>query len=161
MLKHHPYLAMKFSWKGCVKMSKVDLNSSHAPALVEIMNSNTEVVEIDMRVNPNIGHKGIEIMTEGLNQNKTLRKLSFADCGIDDIPSKFVGSLLKENDTLQYVWLLDNKHIGDEGAKMIMQAVVDEGGHYGQSGFNNTLCHVYIDSFSVRNTYQEIFRRDL
>jgi len=51
---------------------------------------------------------------------------------------------------------LDNKNLGDEGAKNIMKAFVDEKGKNGMPGYNNTLHHVYMNGCGVSKACQEI-----
>jgi len=156
LLKYYPNLALNLPWKGCLKFSELGLDSSHAPALVEIINSNPQVVEIDMRDNKDFGPEGVKIMAEGLKQNATLRKLSFHACDINDVSAQYIGELFKENRALEYVWLLDNKNLGDEGAKNIMKAFVDEKGKNGMPGYNNTLQYVYMNGSGVSKACQEI-----
>ena len=95
-------------------------------------------------------------MAEGLQQVGTLRKLSFHVCDINDASAKYNGDLFKENRALEYVWLLDNESLSDEGAKSIMEAFVDEWDKNGEPDYNNTLQHVYINGCGVCEACQEI-----
>eukprot|EP01083_Nonionella_stella_P021399 59357_1 len=148
LFKYVPEIAMKFAWKGCLKMSLLGLNNSHAPALARIINSNDEVIEIDLRGNTNIGHEGVKILSDKLKNNKRLKKLSFHQCDIDNVSAKYIAELFRENTALKYIWLLDNENITDEGALSIMQSLVDRNNDVGGS-YNSTLNHVYMNGTGV------------
>jgi len=147
LLKHVPEIAMKFPWKGCLKMSLLNLNSSHARVIAEIINLNEEAIEIDLRGNKEIGHEGVRILSDKLKNNKHLRKLSFHDCNIDDVSAKYVADLFMENTTLNYVWLLDNVNLTDDGALAIMQSLV--GNNTDGISYNSTLNSVYMNGTGV------------
>jgi len=148
LFKYSPELAQRFPWKGCVKMSELGLDNTHAPYLAELINSNKEVVEIDLRGNTNIGSEGVKVLTHQLKGNKRLRKLSFHLCDIDNIAAKYIGELFEVNTALEYVWLLDNKRLGDDGALSIMKSLSDDEN-------NNTLCRVYMNGTSVSEDCKE------
>ena len=104
-----------------LNISSNEIDEEGASHIAEVLNS-TSIVYLWLHENP-IGNNGLQTIFNALKQNKTLRNINIACCGLTDAGVASLADALYINNTLQELYIYGHQALTENGLTCLVEAV--------------------------------------
>ena len=133
-------------------LSNNDIHEEGASHVADMLNSTSIVSKLSLYDNP-IGDKRLQTIFNALKQNKTLKLLLIANCGMTDTGIASLADALKSNDTLERLFIYDNNKITDKGLTCLTEVLSSS------SALVQLMIPKHLAVYEVRKTINEARQR--
>eukprot|EP00485_Elphidium_margaritaceum_P021417 CAMPEP_0202718890 /NCGR_PEP_ID=MMETSP1385-20130828/126469_1 /ASSEMBLY_ACC=CAM_ASM_000861 /TAXON_ID=933848 /ORGANISM="Elphidium margaritaceum" /LENGTH=636 /DNA_ID=CAMNT_0049381815 /DNA_START=36 /DNA_END=1946 /DNA_ORIENTATION=+ len=140
---HFPEIARNFAWRGTVHFKKME--ARHVPHLCHIIANQPDCVEIWLHAGDYGNPNNMAELCAELSRNSTVEKVGFPHCNLNNQSCSIVADMLKTNTGLKYLWLMQNRDIGDDSLPDLIAALEQ----------NVTLYHLYLHDTGVTEQAKE------
>mmetsp|Transcript_26801 Transcript_26801/g.35203 ORF Transcript_26801/g.35203 Transcript_26801/m.35203 type:complete len:625 (+) Transcript_26801:173-2047(+) len=125
LFQSFPSEVERFSWRGVLQFSDLELSEEHAPHISKILVTHRgKLTEANFQNNPKLGDETLRIISNEVGDSQ-LRDFVFSKCGVTDAGAQYVADWLRQDRSIQYLNMADNENITDVGALELARALTE------------------------------------